>query len=285
MKPTDPQPAPKYSAGPDIAALVQDDICERYKRGIKEYGVPLRPFNGRKPLLDAYQEAIDQVMYLRQEIYERDHPEDGPTAGTRSPVIAAIVKLVADHSRRLLALEAKAEQPQPPVCANTQLLFLKLLLCWLSGQQQPPVPAPTIRVRAEFSDSFSTVRGELPMAFRIATNQSITLHLTAADKTGRPAPVENCVWSVADPATATIEAAADGLSAKVSALGTPGRVSGEVRADSRIGDGENILVGTFEVEIVPREASQLTITGDDPVDIEAAGDPADAPIPNPNAPL
>lgn len=123
------------------------------------------------------------------------------------------------------------------------------------------------------------------MAFRIATNQSITLHLTAADKTGRPAPVENCVWSVADPATATIEAAADGLSAKVSALGTPGRVSGEVRADSRIGDGENILVGTFEVEIVPREASQLTITGDDPVDIEAAGDPADAPIPNPNAPL
>lgn len=30
-------------------------------------------FNGRDALLDAYQEALDLVVYLRQVIYERDN--------------------------------------------------------------------------------------------------------------------------------------------------------------------------------------------------------------------
>lgn len=181
-----------------------------------------------------------------------------------------------------------------------RLEFLISFLRWFASNQQPPVPAqpPTLRVRAEFSDSPIIVKGELPMSFRIATNQSIVLRLTASDRAQHAAPVENTVWSLADSALATLEAAADGMSAKISAKGAAGTVAGEVRADSRIGDGENILVGAFEIEIVPLEASQITITADAPVDVEATGggtdpapvdpnappDPANTPIPDPNAP-
>jgi predicted HAD superfamily Cof-like phosphohydrolase len=39
--------------------------------GRERYGVPLQAFNGREALVDAYQEALDLVVYLRQEIEER----------------------------------------------------------------------------------------------------------------------------------------------------------------------------------------------------------------------
>lgn len=45
---------------------------ERDRVGRERYGVPLQAGNGRKALVDAYQEALDQVVYLRQEIEERD---------------------------------------------------------------------------------------------------------------------------------------------------------------------------------------------------------------------
>lgn len=40
--------------------------------GLEKYGTKLEAFNGRDALMDAYQEAIDMVMYLRQAILERD---------------------------------------------------------------------------------------------------------------------------------------------------------------------------------------------------------------------
>ena len=39
--------------------------------GEAEYGERLKPHNGRDALLDAYQEALDLAMYLRQAIAER----------------------------------------------------------------------------------------------------------------------------------------------------------------------------------------------------------------------
>lgn len=36
-----------------------------------KYGTPLQANNGRNPLIDAYQEALDLCVYLRQEIEER----------------------------------------------------------------------------------------------------------------------------------------------------------------------------------------------------------------------
>lgn len=64
------QPIPK-GEGPPIFDLMMKDIEERKASGIETYGEALRAHNGRDPLIDAYQEALDLAVYLRQELYER----------------------------------------------------------------------------------------------------------------------------------------------------------------------------------------------------------------------
>ena len=59
--------------GKDIAKLVQKDIETRAKIGKQKYGERLKPFNGRNALWDAYQEALDLCMYLRQKIEEESN--------------------------------------------------------------------------------------------------------------------------------------------------------------------------------------------------------------------
>lgn len=66
------QPLPKPSDGPNIHDLVIGDIYGRMKLGEKRYGTPLRAYNGRDALRDAYEEALDLACYLRQAILERD---------------------------------------------------------------------------------------------------------------------------------------------------------------------------------------------------------------------
>ena len=65
------QPDPEGD-GDLIWPLVIEDIDLRASAGRRKYGTYLRANNGRDALLDAYQEAIDLVMYLRQAIFERD---------------------------------------------------------------------------------------------------------------------------------------------------------------------------------------------------------------------
>ena len=59
----------------DVADFVLADIQARIDAGYKRYGTKLQTNNGRDALWDAYQEAIDLVMYLRQEILEREQHE------------------------------------------------------------------------------------------------------------------------------------------------------------------------------------------------------------------
>jgi hypothetical protein len=65
------QPPPLLSDGPPIVDLVVADLEERKRVGIERYGMPLRAHNGRDPFVDAYQEALDLVVYLRQVLRER----------------------------------------------------------------------------------------------------------------------------------------------------------------------------------------------------------------------
>jgi hypothetical protein len=44
---------------------------DRDRIGREKYGTPLQPHNGRDSLVDAYQEALDLCVYLRNEIEER----------------------------------------------------------------------------------------------------------------------------------------------------------------------------------------------------------------------
>ncbi len=65
-----PQPPPQ-PGGVEIAPLVLADIRARVEAGERKYGTKLQAHNGRDALVDAYQEALDMVMYLRQAIEER----------------------------------------------------------------------------------------------------------------------------------------------------------------------------------------------------------------------
>lgn len=73
MNINDPQPAPQPSIHPAAWDLVLADMAERDRIGTAKYGVRLSGHDGRDSLVDAYQEALDQVVYLRKAIYERDH--------------------------------------------------------------------------------------------------------------------------------------------------------------------------------------------------------------------
>lgn len=64
------QPDPVPSDGPEIVDLVVDDMWQRKELGMQRYGTPLRPFNGRDALWDAYEECLDLAVYLRQTIEE-----------------------------------------------------------------------------------------------------------------------------------------------------------------------------------------------------------------------
>lgn len=66
------RPPDPLATGRDCWLLVIADMEERRQLGIRKYGVPVRADNGRDALTDAYQEALDLCVYLRQEIEKRD---------------------------------------------------------------------------------------------------------------------------------------------------------------------------------------------------------------------
>jgi len=66
------QPDPTHNDLPATWDLVIQDMKDRDRWGREKYKTPLQPFNGRDSLSDAYQEALDLSVYLRNEIYERD---------------------------------------------------------------------------------------------------------------------------------------------------------------------------------------------------------------------
>ena len=70
-KATTPEPPP-IDGQIVVIDLVAEDLNARAEMGLKRYGTLLMTHNGRDALMDAYQEALDLCMYLRQAIAERD---------------------------------------------------------------------------------------------------------------------------------------------------------------------------------------------------------------------
>lgn len=64
-----PQPAP-VGTGNKVWREVVKDMKARNKFGTAKYGTPLKTFNGRNALIDAYQECLDLCVYLKQAIME-----------------------------------------------------------------------------------------------------------------------------------------------------------------------------------------------------------------------
>ncbi len=67
----DPQPPP-LPGKTRILDLVVEDLTQRAEAGRLKYHTYLLAHNGRDALIDAYQEALDLAMYLRQAIEERE---------------------------------------------------------------------------------------------------------------------------------------------------------------------------------------------------------------------
>lgn len=74
----DSQPMPTI---PDAASSLKDvqthviaDINARRELGIERYGTALHPHNGRNALQDAYEEALDLAIYLKQALLEQGQP-------------------------------------------------------------------------------------------------------------------------------------------------------------------------------------------------------------------
>lgn len=71
------QPNPVPNATTPIWELVIRDMHVRNEIGKAKYGTPLQAGNGRDALVDAFQEAMDLVVYLKQAIVERDLKNSG----------------------------------------------------------------------------------------------------------------------------------------------------------------------------------------------------------------
>ena len=66
------QAMPVPNDAPSVQGMVIADIRTRMELGLERYGTLLQPNNGRDALRDAYEEALDLSIYLRQAIEERD---------------------------------------------------------------------------------------------------------------------------------------------------------------------------------------------------------------------
>lgn len=66
------EPDPIPNDKPAVWDLVVADMQARDAEGRRKYGVPLQPHNGRDALVDLYQELLDAVVYIRQEIEQRN---------------------------------------------------------------------------------------------------------------------------------------------------------------------------------------------------------------------
>ncbi|MDA8320407.1 MAG: hypothetical protein M0030_11450 [Actinomycetota bacterium] len=67
---TTEQPGPSPASG-DVWLSVIQDMNDRRLLGIARYGTPLQAGNGRDALVDAYQEALDLAVYLKQRLTEQ----------------------------------------------------------------------------------------------------------------------------------------------------------------------------------------------------------------------
>ena len=87
----EPQPPPIRNERTPVWDLVISDMRERKEFGWRKYKTYLQAFNGRDALVDAYQEALDLCVYLRQSIEERT---SRPPGGRRVSVLRSLLRRV-----------------------------------------------------------------------------------------------------------------------------------------------------------------------------------------------
>lgn len=100
-----------HGTGRDIYPLVVADIEARAQVGEKKYGERLKAFNGRNAMTDAYQEALDLAVYLRQHI-EETAALRAENEGLKRELDAA----VSHHSRYVKTIDRALGEPRFDDC-------------------------------------------------------------------------------------------------------------------------------------------------------------------------
>jgi hypothetical protein len=147
------QPLPTPNGHPAIQDLVLTDIEARRTLGIQRYGTALQPFNGRNSLRDAYEEALDLAIYLRQLIYEDENRTAGvdaelavvEPAETTGPIEPQSDELIAELSLLCVGcfLEVHAGQRETVNPAQIILGGNSSCLSHVQIQQAPVLPGQT----------------------------------------------------------------------------------------------------------------------------------------------
>jgi hypothetical protein len=115
-------------------------------------------------------------------------------------------------------------------------------------------------------DKITTLWGDITMLI-ITDSQQVDLAIKPLTKKGHPAQVDGVpVWLSSDPLVATVEAAADGLSAVVKAAENIGPAQISVSADVDLGEGVNTMTGTLDIEVVGGGAAAISIIAGAPVE-------------------
>ena len=93
----------------DVMERFVQDMQARHELGVARYGVPLQPFNGRDPFLDAYQEALDQMVYLMSALYEAQNAGERELAQRVAKLLDRSVGLAYSLLAEIAALETLQE--------------------------------------------------------------------------------------------------------------------------------------------------------------------------------
>lgn len=104
--------------GRDVTELVLKDLHERREAGTRKYGMPLRTFNGRNALIDAYQEALDLTVYLRQRIGEQNGDEDTAEIQLTDKITVDLIQ--SEGGDHVVVAAAKVS-----ICGNDAAQFAK----------------------------------------------------------------------------------------------------------------------------------------------------------------
>lgn len=98
--------------------------------------------------------------------------------------------------------------------------------------------------------------------------QQVTFTIAPKDKKGKPALIDGVpTWASSNEEVATVESAADGLSAVVKA-GVPGDATVSCAADADLGSGVSEIAGMVEIHVTPGAAVTVDLTPGDVTDQE-----------------
>lgn len=148
VSPNEPEPGPVQRDTQAIWELVIEDMKERDRWGRAKYGTPLQANNGRDPLVDAYQEALDLAVYLRQAIEEKRTGATEPAADTSSLLPVGMTDRAIDDFLTNLGRELEGEATflpsDIPEAPEVALVEVEMLIRPYGAEHgDPPVSVTT----------------------------------------------------------------------------------------------------------------------------------------------